>query len=80
MVEIRLSGTGEITGVEEMSTTTINITPEMEKWKRKFPAWRDGGPNWDKITAAGIFRWRQAYKFGDSEELHDNVEKHLKVT
>ncbi len=60
-------------------TTTIEITPEMERWKEKFPHWRDGGPKWEKIACAGIMRWRQSYKFGDDDELHDNIEEYFKV-
>jgi len=63
-----------------MKSTTIEITDEMAKWKAKFPKWKDGGPNWQDIMCAGIFRVQQARKFGDMEELLDNVEKHLKVT
>ena len=62
-----------------MKTTTIDITPEMERWKEKFPEWRDGGPSWQKIMCAGIMRWQQSRKFGDMEELHDNVEEYFKV-
>lgn len=58
----------------------FKITPQMERWKSKFPAWMDGGPNWQDIVCAGIFRWHQAYKFKDDEELHDNIKKHLKAT
>ncbi len=53
-------------------TTTIEITPEMEKWKNKFPSWKDGGPKWGHIVCAGIFR--------EEDELFENIKVHLSVT
>lgn len=32
-----------------MKTTTIDINDKMNYWKNKFPSYRDGGPNWNKI-------------------------------
>ena len=58
-----------------MKTVPVHSNEAMDRWKKKFPAWRDGGPSHDEIHCAGLLRFNNAYKFNEENELFESIKE-----
>ncbi len=54
-----------------MTTTTIEITPNMAKYKAELPSYREGGYNWQDCSYIGLLEIRNRIKFNRENELEE---------